>query len=148
MQTNVDVLDQYALSIQKAASRIIDLCLGPYEYPAAEIETGAWDLGSAAPLIRWRVWGFGVHPSTPCDYTKVTLVHVHYNFVKIAFRLVASMLGFTCQAVLPHLLLVWSTFVLGGSVAMKGFVLYIGGDISCTLNAMLLVQYVSRRVVM
>ena len=41
MQTNVDVLDQYALSLQKAASRIIDLCLGPCEYPAAEIATGA-----------------------------------------------------------------------------------------------------------
>ena len=41
MQTNVDVLDQYALSLQKAASRIIDHCLGPYEFPAAEIATGA-----------------------------------------------------------------------------------------------------------
>ena len=28
MQTNVDVLDQYALSLQKTASRMIDLCLG------------------------------------------------------------------------------------------------------------------------
>ena len=41
MQTNVDVLDQYTLSLQKAASRIIDLCLGPCEYPAAEIAKGA-----------------------------------------------------------------------------------------------------------
>ena len=41
MQTNVDVLDQYALSLQKAASRIIDCWLGPCEYPAAEIVTGA-----------------------------------------------------------------------------------------------------------
>ena len=41
MQTNVDVLDQYTLSLQKAASRIIDHCLGPYEFPAAEIATGA-----------------------------------------------------------------------------------------------------------
>ena len=41
MQTNVDVLDQYALSLQKAASRIIDICLGPSEYPVAEIATGA-----------------------------------------------------------------------------------------------------------
>ena len=41
MQTNVDVLDQYALSLQKAASRIIDICLGPSKYPASEIETGA-----------------------------------------------------------------------------------------------------------
>ena len=41
MQTNVDVLDQHALSLQKGASRIIERCLGPCEYPAAEIETGA-----------------------------------------------------------------------------------------------------------
>ena len=41
MQINVDVLDQYALSLQKEASRIIDRCLGPCEYPAAEIATGA-----------------------------------------------------------------------------------------------------------
>ena len=41
MQTNVDVLDQYELSLQKAASMIIDNCLGPCVYPAAEIATGA-----------------------------------------------------------------------------------------------------------
>ena len=41
MQTNVDVLDQYALSLQKAASRIIDNCLGPCVYLAEEIATGA-----------------------------------------------------------------------------------------------------------
>ena len=41
MQTNVDVLDQYALSLQKAASRMIDNCLGPCMYPADEVATGA-----------------------------------------------------------------------------------------------------------
>ena len=41
MQINVDVLDQYALSFQKAASRIIDNFLGPCVYPAAEVATGA-----------------------------------------------------------------------------------------------------------
>ena len=41
MKMNVDVLDQYALALQKAASRIIDNCLGPCVYPAAEIATGA-----------------------------------------------------------------------------------------------------------
>ena len=40
MQTNVDVLDQYALSLQKAASRIIDICLSPSKYLASEVETG------------------------------------------------------------------------------------------------------------
>ena len=32
MQTNVDVLDQYALSLQKAASSMIDICLSPCRY--------------------------------------------------------------------------------------------------------------------
>ena len=32
-------------------------------------------------------------------------------------------------------------------VAIEGFVLYIGGDYSCTLNVMLLVQYVSASVI-
>ena len=41
MQTNVHVLDQYALSLQKAATRIIDRCLGPYGYPAVDIARGA-----------------------------------------------------------------------------------------------------------
>ena len=40
MQTNVDVLNQNALSLQKAASRIIDICLGPSKYPASEVEMG------------------------------------------------------------------------------------------------------------
>ena len=40
IQTNVDVLDQYALSLQKAVSRIIDICLGSSKYPASEVETG------------------------------------------------------------------------------------------------------------
>ena len=40
MQTNVDVLDQYALSLQKAASRIIDICLGPSKYTASEVQMG------------------------------------------------------------------------------------------------------------
>ena len=41
MQTNVDVLDQYALSLQKAASRMIGNCLGPCMYPAEEVAAGA-----------------------------------------------------------------------------------------------------------
>ena len=76
MQTNVDVLDQYALSLEKAASRMIDNCLGPCVYPAAEVVP--LDLGSAAPQYRWRQWVFGFRPWTPCDYTRMTLVAVHY----------------------------------------------------------------------
>ena len=40
MQTNVDVLEQYTLSLQKVASRSIDTCLGLTKYPASEVETG------------------------------------------------------------------------------------------------------------
>ena len=41
----------------------------------------------------------GVCPSTPCDYTNVTLVPVYYNFVLKGSLLVASVLGFACQVV-------------------------------------------------
>ena len=57
MQTNVDVLDQYALSLQKAASRMIDNCLGPCVYPAAEVAAGA-----LRPRYRWKEWGCGPKP--------------------------------------------------------------------------------------
>ena len=43
MQTNVDVLDQYALLLQKAASRMIDNCLGPCMYPMEEVTAWASD---------------------------------------------------------------------------------------------------------
>ena len=81
MQTNVDVLDQYALSLQKAASRIIDFCLGPCEYPAAEIATGALGPRVRRATNQMESMGFGVRPSTPCDYTKVTLMPVYHNLV-------------------------------------------------------------------
>ena len=57
MQTNVDVLDQYALSLQKAASRIIDHCLGPCVYPAAEIATGALGLRVRRAAIQMEDMG-------------------------------------------------------------------------------------------
>ena len=41
MQTNVDVLDQYALSLQKTASRMIELCLGSHGFPAEDVAAGA-----------------------------------------------------------------------------------------------------------
>ena len=58
MQTNVDVLDQYALSLQKAASRIIDKCLGRCVYPAAEIATGA--LGPRVRRAAIKMEGMGL----------------------------------------------------------------------------------------
>ena len=41
MQMNVDVLDQYALSLQKTASRMIELCLGSRGFPAEDVAAGA-----------------------------------------------------------------------------------------------------------
>ena len=41
MQTNVDVLDQYALSLQKTASRMIEICLGSHGFPAEDVAVGA-----------------------------------------------------------------------------------------------------------
>ena len=72
MQTNVDVLDQYALSLQKAASRIIELCLGSCEFPAEDVAAGA--LGSAALWYRWKQWGCGVHPWIRCGSIRMTLM--------------------------------------------------------------------------
>ena len=62
MQTNVDVLDQYALSLQKAASRIIDICLGPFEYPSSEVESGT--LGPRVHQTAKQMESMGLwHPS-------------------------------------------------------------------------------------
>ena len=41
MQTNVDVLDQYALSLQKMASRMIEVCLGSRGFPVEDVAAGA-----------------------------------------------------------------------------------------------------------
>ena len=41
MQTNLDVLDQYTLSLQGTASKMIELCLGSREFPADEVAAGA-----------------------------------------------------------------------------------------------------------
>ena len=58
MQTNVDVLHQYALSFQKTVSRIIDFCLGPCEYPAAEVDKRA--LGPRVRRAAYQVESMGL----------------------------------------------------------------------------------------
>ena len=58
MQTNVDVLDQYALSLQKAASRMIDNCLRQRVYPGAEVAAGA--LGPRIRRAAVRMEGMGL----------------------------------------------------------------------------------------
>ena len=39
--TNLDVLDQYALSLQGTASKILELGLDPRGFPSAEVAAGA-----------------------------------------------------------------------------------------------------------
>ena len=70
MKTNVDVLDQYAPSLQKAASRIIDICFSPSEYPASEVESGT--LGPRVYRAAKQMESMGLwRPSMdPCEYTK------------------------------------------------------------------------------
>ena len=41
MQTNLDVLDQYTLSLQGTASKLIERSLGASDFPAAEVAAGA-----------------------------------------------------------------------------------------------------------
>ena len=41
MQTNLDVLDQYSLALQGTASKLIELCLGAWIFPAEEVAAGA-----------------------------------------------------------------------------------------------------------
>ena len=42
MQTNLDVLDQYTLSLQRTASKMIELCLSSRDFfPADEVAAGA-----------------------------------------------------------------------------------------------------------
>ena len=58
MQTNVDVLDQYVLSLQKAASRMIDNCLGQRVYPGVEVVAGA--LGPRIHRVAVQMEGMGL----------------------------------------------------------------------------------------
>ena len=60
MQTNLDVLDQYTLSLQGTASKMNALCLGARDFPVEEVAAGALGLVSAALPCRWRRWGCGV----------------------------------------------------------------------------------------
>ena len=41
MTTNVDILDQYALSLHGTASKILELGLDPRGFPSAEVAAGA-----------------------------------------------------------------------------------------------------------
>ena len=69
MQTNLDVLDQYTLSLQGTASNLIERSLGASDFPMAGVAVGA--LESAALPFRWRLWGCGGPRWILCDYIKM-----------------------------------------------------------------------------
>ena len=59
MQTNLDVLDQYTLSLQGTASKMIELCLGSCEFPADEVAAGAlgpWVRHASAQMEAMGLW--------------------------------------------------------------------------------------------
>ena len=41
MTTNLDILDQYALSLQGTASMMLEKCLGSSDFPSADVAAGA-----------------------------------------------------------------------------------------------------------
>ena len=122
MKTNLDVLDQYTLSLQGTASKMIEICLGSREFPADDVAAGALSvLGSAAHLCRWKRWGCGVHLWIRCGSIELTLLNLRcleiVNIVHVVGFLVSLWLpslwlphcmGFTSKVVrvLVHLLLV------------------------------------------
>ena len=57
MTTNLDILDQYALSLQGTASQMLERSLGASDFPSADVAAGA--LGSTALPFRGRLWGYG-----------------------------------------------------------------------------------------
>ena len=57
MQMNVDVLDQYALSLHKTASRIIEVCLGSRGFPAEDVAAGALGPRVRRTVVRMEAMG-------------------------------------------------------------------------------------------
>ena len=100
MQTNVDVLDQYALPLQKAASRMIDNCLGPCMYPA-EGGCGGCPWASDPPRCGTNGRNGAVasvlgSATAPLEMTLIAVwLYILYMcwLVLVRFSLVASMLG-------------------------------------------------------
>ena len=62
IQTNLDVLDQYTLSLQRTASKMIELCLGSREFPADDVAASA--LGPRVRHAAGQMEAMGLwHPS-------------------------------------------------------------------------------------
>ena len=63
MQTNLDILDQYALSLQGTASKLIERSIGASDFPSAEVAAGG--LGP----LRCRSGGYGAVAALAGPYT-------------------------------------------------------------------------------
>ena len=57
MATNLDVLDQYALSLQGTASKILKLGLDPRGFPSAEVAAGALGPWVRRALVQMEAMG-------------------------------------------------------------------------------------------
>ena len=60
MATNRDVMDQYAVSLQGTASKMLELGLDSRVFPRQKSLWVHWDPESAALPCRWRQWVWGV----------------------------------------------------------------------------------------
>ena len=63
MTTNLNILDQYALSLQGTASEMMEMGLGSSDFPSADVAAGALGPRVAALPYRWRLWGCAWRPS-------------------------------------------------------------------------------------
>ena len=57
MQTNLDVLDQYSLALQRTASKLIEVCLGARPFPTEEVAAGALGPRVRRASIQMEVMG-------------------------------------------------------------------------------------------
>ena len=65
MTTNLDVLDQYVLCLQGTASKILELCLGPWGFPSAEVTAGAmgaWVRRASVQMEAMGLWRPSLDP--------------------------------------------------------------------------------------
>ena len=65
MTKNLDILDQYTLSLQGTASKILESGIGPGVYPTMEVAAGALGPRVRRVSMGWRPWGCGAHRWTP-----------------------------------------------------------------------------------
>ena len=69
MNTNLDILDQYALALHGTASKILQQTIGGNPYPKAEVAAAAQG-EQAERRFTWRHWVFGGPRWTRCSSTR------------------------------------------------------------------------------